>query len=67
MKLIPPDKLPDPPFAIPIGDRQRRRLENAGEFPRRVPTSKRSHAYVEAELVDYLKRKVAERFGPQTA
>ena len=62
-KLIPPASISEPPFAIRLGDRQRRRLESAGEFPRRVPTSARSYAYIESELVDYVNRKVAERDG----
>jgi hypothetical protein len=65
IRLINPDKLAE--YGIRLGDRQRRRLEQAGEFPRRVATSKRSHGYVESEVADYLESKIAGRPRTQIA
>jgi hypothetical protein len=61
IRIIPPAKLPD--YGIVTGDRQRRRLENLGEFPRRVPITGRSHGYLETELQDFIAKKVAQRGG----
>jgi hypothetical protein len=56
-KLISPHKLPD--HGIDLRDRQRRRLEDAGLFPKRVPLSARRHAYVADEIEAYIKHKIA--------
>ena len=56
-RLIPPAKLPD--FGICLGDRQRRRLEDAGLFPKRVPLTGRRHGYVDTEIATYLENKIA--------
>jgi len=58
-KLITPDRLPE--YGIELGDRQRRRLEDEGAFPRRVRMSARAHAYVEPEIIQHIERKIAER------
>jgi len=35
---------------ITLGDKQRKRLEDQGLFPKRVRTSARTHGYVEEEI-----------------
>lgn len=62
-KLIPAKSLREPPFAITINDRQLRRLEETGEFPRRVKISARRHGYVQAEVEAFIVRKINERDG----
>jgi hypothetical protein len=57
-KLILPAKLPD--FGIDLGDRQRRRLEDAGQFPKRVPISGRRHGYIAEEIAAHIERLIAE-------
>jgi hypothetical protein len=57
-KLVPPNKLAD--FGILLGDRQRRRLEDAGQFPKRVPISGRRHGYVAEEIAAHIERLIAE-------
>ena len=57
-KLVPPQRLPD--FGICLGDRQRRRLEDAGQFPKRVPISGRRHGYVAEEIAAHIERLIAE-------
>jgi predicted DNA-binding transcriptional regulator AlpA len=57
--LVAPERLAD--YGITIGDRQRRRLEAAGEFPKRVALTERTYAYVEAELLEYVERQVRAR------
>ena len=57
-KLVPPQKLPD--FGICLGDRQRRRLEDAGQFPKRVPISGRRHGYIFEEIATHIERLIAE-------
>jgi len=57
-KLVPPQKLPD--FGICLGDRQRRRLEDAGQFPKRVPISGRRHGYIAEEIAAHIERLIAE-------
>jgi prophage regulatory protein len=59
MELIAPDCLPK--MGINLSDSQRRRLEYAGKFPQRVQVSARSHAYVEAEIKDYVAERIAAR------
>ena len=60
--LVLPNKLRDQ-FGIVTSNRQRRRLEEQGLFPKRVPVTDRSHAYVEAEIREYVARKIAARDG----
>ena len=64
-RLIAPEGLPG--FGITLCNRQRRRLEAAGRFPRRVALSDRTYAYLEAELLDYLGRCVRARDRGQVA
>lgn len=56
-KLVPPHKLID--FGIDLGDRQRRRLEDAGQFPKRVPISGRRHGYVAEEVTAHIENLIA--------
>ena len=65
-RLIPPERLL-PDFGIPIGNKQRQRLEADGRFPRRVPVSARRHAYVEDELLAYAEQCIARRDGGEAA
>jgi hypothetical protein len=58
-KLIPPDALPE--YGITIGEKQRRRLEAAGLFPRRVRPTPNSHAYVEVEILAHLEAAIKRR------
>jgi hypothetical protein len=60
-RVILPDRLPD--YGIKIGDKQRKRHEAAGLFPRRVPLSARSHGYVEDELIEHIQQCIARRDG----
>ena len=60
-KLVPPNKLPE--FGICLGDRQRRRLEDKNEFPRRVQITGRRYGYVETEIAKYLESKIAAARG----
>ena len=60
MKLILPQRL-EFEFGIRLGDRQRRRLEEQGLFPKRVAITGRSHAYINEELAAYVERKIAAR------
>ena len=64
-KLIPPERLPE--HGIPLGNKQRKRLEDAGAFPRRVQTSARSHAYIESEIIAYAEACIARRDGREAA
>jgi predicted DNA-binding transcriptional regulator AlpA len=57
--LLKPDQLSD--LGILINDRQRRRLEAIGEFPRRVQLTARTCGYVKAEIEAYLEKKIAQR------
>ena len=56
-KLVPPQRLPD--FGICLGDRQRRRLEDADQFPKRVAISSRRHGYVAEEIAAHIERLIA--------
>jgi predicted DNA-binding transcriptional regulator AlpA len=58
-RLIAPERLPE--YGIAIGNAHRKRLEERGEFPKRVPVTERSHAYVEAEILAYIAARVAAR------
>jgi predicted DNA-binding transcriptional regulator AlpA len=59
MRLIYPDNLPDK--GIRTSDAQRRRLENAGKFPRRVQITKHAHAYLLSEIDGYLAERINAR------
>jgi hypothetical protein len=50
-KLITPEALPG--YGVLIGNKQRKRLEAEGKFPKRVPVTERTHGYVEDEIVAY--------------
>jgi len=63
-KLVPPSRLPE--YGITLKSPQRKVLEDAGLFPKRVAMSERTHAYVESELVDYGDSKIAERDSANT-
>jgi hypothetical protein len=58
-KLIAPADLPKK--GITLGNDQRRSLEAAGLFPRRVPITARTHAYVEDEIDALVEARIAER------
>jgi hypothetical protein len=60
-KLIHPGRLPE--FGINLGNKQRKRLEDGGLFPRRVPVSERTHAYVEDEILTHTQKCIARRDG----
>jgi predicted DNA-binding transcriptional regulator AlpA len=60
-RLVTPERLPE--FGITTGDKQRKRLEAAGRFPRRVPITARTHAYVEEEILQHAERCIAQRDG----
>ena len=64
-RLIAPEDLPS--YGVTIGDRQRKRLEAARMFPRRVQLTARSHAYVEAEIDAYAAERIAARDGVMAA
>jgi hypothetical protein len=61
-RLVAPDRL-HPDFGITLGDRQRKDLEAEGKFPKRVPVTERTHAYVEDELFDLISARIAQRDG----
>ena len=50
-KLIAPEALPS--YGVLIGNKQRKRLEAQGKFPKRVPVTERTHGYIEDEIVAY--------------
>ena len=50
--LLSPDRLPDK--GITLGNDQRKALEDKGRFPKRVPITDRTHAYVESEIDDWI-------------
>jgi hypothetical protein len=58
-RLIAPAMLPS--FGINIGNKQRKRLEAAGKFPKRVWCSARKHAYVEDEIIAYGEERIRQR------
>ena len=64
-KMVIPAELPR--YGITIGDRQRRRLESLGEFPKRIPLTGRSHAYSEGEISAFIEGKIAARDGAEAA
>jgi len=60
MKMVPASRL-DSDKGISYTDRHRRRLEAAGKFPKRVKLSACSTAYVESEIDDWIKARIAAR------
>jgi predicted DNA-binding transcriptional regulator AlpA len=46
---------------ITLRNDQRKTLEAAGHFPRRVPITARTHGYVEEEIDSYLEGRIAAR------
>jgi hypothetical protein len=58
-KLLAPDRLPDK--GIKLGNDQRKTLEAVGRFPKRVPITERTHAYVEDEIDAYLESCITAR------
>jgi hypothetical protein len=58
-RLITPDDLPR--YGITIGNKQRKRLEAEQRFPRRVHPTKNTHAYIEAEILQFGAACIAER------
>jgi hypothetical protein len=61
--LVPPAELPK--FGVTPCDKQRRRLESQGKFPRRIQLTARSRAYSEAELLAHIDERTAT--GPNQA
>lgn len=57
--LIPHDALKGK--GIPLSKCQLWRLERAGKFPKRVKITERSYGYVETEIDDYLRDRIAAR------
>jgi predicted DNA-binding transcriptional regulator AlpA len=46
---------------ISLSERQRKRLEDKGLFPKRVQISERTHAYVEQEVDAHVEARINER------
>jgi predicted DNA-binding transcriptional regulator AlpA len=46
---------------ISLSERQRKRLEDRGRFPKRVQVSDRTHAYVEQEIDQHIEARINER------
>jgi hypothetical protein len=58
--LVSPDRLPD--YGFPrYSNRHRKRLEDKGVLPQRVPITYHRHAYVEDELIGKAKDAIAKR------
>jgi predicted DNA-binding transcriptional regulator AlpA len=58
-RLVAPSELPS--WGVTLSDRQRKRLEDAGQFPRRVPITERTYGYVEDELDALTEARIAAR------
>jgi hypothetical protein len=58
-KIIPSGNLPS--YGFTIKNEQRKKLEAQGQFPKRVPTSERTHGYVEDEILAHGEALIAER------
>jgi hypothetical protein len=63
--LVSPDRLPDYGFP-PYSNRHRKRLEDKGVLPRRVPLTYHRHAYVEEELQQKARAAIAKRDAAMT-
>jgi hypothetical protein len=58
--LVSPDQLPN--YGFPrYSNRHRKRLEDKGVLPARVPITYHRHAYVESELIEKAKNAIARR------
>lgn len=57
--LIPHDALKAK--GIPLSKTQLWRLERANKFPKRVKITERSYGYVETEIDDYIRDRIAAR------
>lgn len=57
--LVLPEQLPN--RGIGYSNCHRRRLEAAGRFPKRIMLSPRKHAYDEAELMAWVRERIAAR------
>ena len=58
-RLISPDQLPHK--GITIGNDQRLNLEAVGRFPKRVPVTARTYAYIEDEIDQWIEDRIADR------
>lgn len=58
-RILSPEQLRDK--GITLGNDQRKLLEQAGQFPIRVPITERTHGYIEAEIDAYLESRIAAR------
>jgi prophage regulatory protein len=58
-RILSPDDLRAK--GITLGNDQRKTLEQAGKFPKRVPITKRTHGYLEEEIDAYLEGRIAAR------
>lgn len=58
-RILSPDQLPNK--GITLGNDQRKNLEQAGLFPRRVPITERTHGYIEEEIDLYLESRISAR------
>jgi hypothetical protein len=64
--LVSPDRLPD--YGFPrYSNRHRKRLEDKGVLPPRVPLTYHRHAYVEQELIDKADAAVVRRDAAKAA
>jgi hypothetical protein len=64
--LVSPDRLPD--YGFPrYSNRHRKRLEDKGVLPPRVPITYHRHAYVEQELIEKARDAVAKRDAAMVA
>ena len=61
MRKITPGRDLKEHYGITLTERQRRRLEAQGLFPRRVKISARSHGYFNDEVEAFIAVKAAER------
>jgi hypothetical protein len=58
-KLVPPDDLPS--YGFPrYSNRHRKRLEDAGVLPPRVPITYHKHGYIEDELIEKAEAVIAK-------
>jgi prophage regulatory protein len=46
---------------ITLSNDQRKNLERAGSFPKRVPITARTHGYVAEEIDNYMESRIAAR------
>jgi hypothetical protein len=60
-RLIAPTSLPE--YGIILSNDSRKDLESRGQFPKRVWVTERTHAYVEAEILEFSAKRIAARDG----